>query len=85
MNLVGALPKLACGHEYILVIIDYATCFPEAIPLLKVTSKNIAKELVPLFSQIRIPKDLLTDKGTLFISKLMADLCWLLQVNYLKT
>ncbi|KAL0186489.1 hypothetical protein M9458_018159, partial [Cirrhinus mrigala] len=45
MDLVGPLPKSARGHEHILVIVDYATRFPEAIPLRKATAKNIAKEL----------------------------------------
>lgn len=31
--LVGLLPKSAQGHEYILVILDYAIQYPEAVPL----------------------------------------------------
>lgn len=38
-----------------------------------------------LFKCIGLPKDLLMDQGTPFISKLMADLGWLLQVKHLKT
>ncbi|KAF4075159.1 hypothetical protein AMELA_G00231410 [Ameiurus melas] len=49
MDLVGPLPKLARGHEYILVLIDYATRYPEAVLLRKATSPNIARELVLLF------------------------------------
>lgn len=37
------------------------------------------------FSLVGIPKDLLTNQRTPFISKLMLDLCQLLQVNHLKT
>lgn len=32
-----------------------------------------------------IPKDLLTNQGMHFISKLMGDLCWLLQIKHLQT
>ncbi|XP_053473735.1 uncharacterized protein LOC128603132 [Ictalurus furcatus] len=85
MDLVGPLPKSARGHEYILVIVDYATRYPEAVPLRKATSQNIARELVLLFSRVGITKDVLTDQGTPFVSKLMADLCRLLQVKHLKT
>lgn len=46
MDLVGPLPKSARGHKYILVVVDYATRYPEAIPLQNMASKNIAKELV---------------------------------------
>lgn len=85
MVLVGPLLKSVCHHEYILVIVDYTTRYPEAITLWKATSKNIAHELMALFSQVSIPKDLLTNQGTLFMSKLMLDLCQLLQVKHLKT
>lgn len=73
MDLVWPLPKSAHGHEYILVIIDYTTHYPQAIPLRKATSRN--RELMLLFSWVGIPKDLLTEQGTPFISKLMVDVC----------
>lgn len=38
-----------------------------------------------LFSWVEITKDLLTNQGTPFISRLMVDLCLLLQVKCLKT
>lgn len=43
------------------------------------------KELMLLFSWVGIPKYLIFEQGTPFISKLMADLCWLLQVKHHKT
>ncbi len=85
MDLVGPLPKLAQGHEHILVVVDYATRYPEAIPLRKATAKNIAHELFLLFSRVGIPTEILTDQGTPFMSRLMADLCQLLQVKQLRT
>ncbi len=33
MDLVGPLPKSARGHKHILVIVDYSTRYPEAVPL----------------------------------------------------
>ncbi len=74
------MPKSARGHEHILVIVDYATRYPEAIPLRKATAKTIAQELF-LLSAIptRIPAEILTDQGTPFMSRLMADLCRLLK------
>ncbi|KAK3523233.1 hypothetical protein QTP86_024513, partial [Hemibagrus guttatus] len=62
MDLVGPLLKSVRGHEYILVMMDYATRYPEAVPLRKATSRNIARELVTLFSRVRVPKDILTDQ-----------------------
>ncbi len=85
MDLVGPLTKYARDNEHILVILDYATRYPEAIPLRKATSKAIAQELFLLCSRVGIPSEILTDKGTPFISRLMADLCRLLQVRQIKT
>ncbi len=85
MDLVGPLPKSARRHEHILVIIDYATRYPEAIPLRKATAKAIAQELFLLSSRVGIPAEILTDQGTPFMSRLMADLCRLLKVKQLRT
>ncbi|KAI2658233.1 Transposon Ty3-G Gag-Pol polyprotein [Labeo rohita] len=85
MDLVGPLPKSARGHEHILVIVDYATRFPEAMPLRKATAKNIAKELFLLCTRVGIPAEILTDQGTPFMSRLMADLCRLLRVKQIRT
>ncbi len=85
MDLVGPLPKSARGHEHILVIVDYATRYPEAVPLRKATAKAIAQELFLLSSRVGIPVEILTDQGTPFMSRLMADLCRLLRVKQLRT
>lgn len=42
MDLEGPFPKSVWGHECIMVIVDYATCNPETVPLQKDISKNIA-------------------------------------------
>ncbi|KAK3570816.1 hypothetical protein QTP86_027624 [Hemibagrus guttatus] len=62
MDLLGLLPKSAQGHEYILVMMDYATRYPEVVPLRKATSRNIARKLRALFSRVEIPKNILTDQ-----------------------
>uniref|UniRef100_A0A8C1V487 Gypsy retrotransposon integrase-like protein 1 n=1 Tax=Cyprinus carpio TaxID=7962 RepID=A0A8C1V487_CYPCA len=83
MDLVGPLPKSAWGHEHILVILDYATRYPEAIPLSKATAKAITQELFLLSSRVGIPSQILTDQGTPFMSRVMADICKLLQIKQL--
>ncbi|KAL0170491.1 hypothetical protein M9458_035087 [Cirrhinus mrigala] len=45
VNWNGPGGAVARGHKHILVIVDYATRYPEAISLRKATAKNIAKEL----------------------------------------
>lgn len=85
LDIVGPLPKSARGHQYILVILDYATRYPEAIPLRKATSRQIAKELFLLFTSMGIPKEILTDQGSPFMSRVMKELCALLKIKQLRT
>ena len=33
LDIVGPLPKTSQGHRYILVLVDYATQYPEALSL----------------------------------------------------
>ena len=49
MDVVGPLPRSSSGHKYILVC-DYATRYPEAIPTKAVDAEHVAEELVTIFS-----------------------------------
>ena len=57
LDIVGPLPKTSRGHRYILVLVDYATRYPEALPLRAATAKAVAKELMLLFSRVGIARD----------------------------
>uniref|UniRef100_A0A8C5QSI0 Gypsy retrotransposon integrase-like protein 1 n=3 Tax=Leptobrachium leishanense TaxID=445787 RepID=A0A8C5QSI0_9ANUR len=85
MDLVGPLVKSARGHQYILVVLDYATRYPEAMPLRNSSAKSIAKELVLMFSRVGIPKEILTDQGTPFMSRVMRELCKVMGIKQLRT
>ena len=80
-DIVGPLEKSRKGHEYILVVIDVHSHFPEAFPLKVIDSKNIANELVKLFSRVGIPSVLQHDQASNFISKLMLQLYSLLGIK----
>uniref|UniRef100_A0A8C5PVW7 Gypsy retrotransposon integrase-like protein 1 n=1 Tax=Leptobrachium leishanense TaxID=445787 RepID=A0A8C5PVW7_9ANUR len=85
MDLVGPVVKTARGHQCILVILDYATRYPEAIPLRNTSAKTIAKELVQVFSRVGIAKEILTDQGTPFMSRVTRELCRLFKISHLRT
>lgn len=85
MDIVGPLPKSSRGHRYILVILDYATRYPEALPLRTATGKTVAKELFMLCSRVGIPEEILTDQGSCFMLNVMKLLCQLLKVKQLRT
>ncbi|KAI5609477.1 hypothetical protein C0J50_9479 [Silurus asotus] len=66
MDIVGPLEKSSTGYQYILVISDYATRYPEAFPLRSITTPKIINALIQLFSCVGIPEEILTDQGTNF-------------------
>ena len=51
------------------VVDDYATRYPEAVPLR--AAKAVAKELMILFSRLGIVREILTDQGTCFMSRVI--------------
>lgn len=46
----GAIAQSKGGYQHILVIIDYATRYPEAIPLRSTKATTLEAELVKVFS-----------------------------------
>ena len=48
MDTIGPLPKSRSGKQYILVVCDYGTRYPEAIPLRSTDAEHMAEELVKL-------------------------------------
>lgn len=71
MDIVGLLVKSSGGHQYILVVCDYATRFPEAFPLRTITAPAVLRALVQLFSRVGILDEILTVQGTNFTARLM--------------
>lgn len=61
------------GYQYILVILDYATSYPEATPLQSAIATHIAPELLKVFAKVGVPKENLTDQGTNMTFKLMQE------------
>jgi len=53
MDLVGPIePPSEAGHRYILTLVDYATRYPEAVPLKKIDTETVAEALVDIYSRI---------------------------------
>ena len=85
MDIVGPLPRSRKGNRYILVICDYATRFPEAIPLRSIDAEKVAEELVAFFSKFGIPREILSDQGANFMSQLLKEVYRLLHVHPIRT
>lgn len=80
MDIVGPLPRSRAGHKYILVVCDFATRYLEEVPVKLIDAKQVADELVKIFSQMGIPCEILTDQGSNFTSQLLTEVYRLLHV-----
>ena len=86
IDLIGPInPKSSSGFRYILTLVDYATRYPEAVPLKNCTAKDVANALVSIFSRLGVPEEILTDQGRQFTSQYMKEVMNLLEINHLMT
>jgi len=83
VDIVGPIfPATEKGNRYILTMVDYATRYPEAQPLNDIHAETVAEALVNMFAWvgIGIPKEILSDQGSRFLSADMKEVCRLLSV-----
>ena len=72
----GPLPRTQRGNMYILVGIDHFSRWPEAVPTRVATSRVVQDFLHGrVIAQHGTPRELLTDHGTHFASRVIAGLC----------
>lgn len=82
VDLIGPLiPPSDRGHRYILTLVDCATRYPEAVPLKKIETEDVAEALVEIFTRVGIPKEMLSDRGAQFTSGLMEEIGRLLSMR----
>ena len=79
-------PKSVAGNKYAVVFVDYLTKWPEVFAVKDQTALTIAKllmtEIVPRHG---VPSELLSDRGTSFLSSLMYELYRLLGIKKINT
>ncbi len=85
MDLIGPLERSARGHRFALVLVDYATRYPEAVALRNISAKSVAEALFSMISRVGIPKEILTDQGTAFMSRTISELYELLGIKSIRT
>ena len=85
MDVVGQLSRSRTGNRFVLVVVDYATRYPEAIPLRTVDAEQVAEALMGFFSSVGIPVEILTDQGSNLMSKLLKEVYHLMGVKPIRT
>lgn len=63
VDIVGPLTQSSSHRKFLLVVVDYATRYPKAIPLRNMRTEMIVRELAQLFTQLGIPKQVITIRG----------------------
>ncbi|XP_076451106.1 uncharacterized protein LOC143286993 [Babylonia areolata] len=82
VDIVGPItPASARGNRYILVVVDYATRYPEAVALKGIDSVTVADALWQMWTRVGVPSEVLTDRGTQFTSDVMAQVNRLLGIH----
>ena len=86
IDLVGPItPASDKGHRYILTLVDYATRYPEAVPLKNIDTESVAEALLDVYSRVGVPEEVLSDLGTQFVSECMKEVKRLLSIKRLTT
>lgn len=86
MDLVGPIsPPSDSGNRFILTVVDFATRYPEAVALKNKETVTVAEALVHIYSRVGVPKEVLTDQGSEFVSELMKEVERLLSIKHITT
>jgi len=86
MDILGPLPITPRNNRYVLVVSDYFTKWTEAYALPDQTAATVAETLVSEFvSRFGVPRQIHSDQGTNFESKLMEEVCKLLNIEKTRT
>ena len=85
MDIFGPLNRTKKGNRYILVVIDYATKWPEAYAIPNTTSETVISCLLDLTSRLGTPSEILSDNGTNFVSKTMKQYCAMTSTRQIHT
>jgi transposase InsO family protein len=86
VDITGPHPVSATGYKYILTVVDHFTKWAEAYPIRNQEASTVARVLTKeFFSRFGCPRQILTDQGPNFESKLFQDLCRRLDIDKVRT
>ena len=67
IDVVGSIASASDkGHRYILTLVDYATRYPEAVPLKNIDTEKVAEALLDIYSRVGVTEEVLSDFGSQF-------------------
>lgn len=73
VDCVGPLTPSKSGSVYLLTVMCQCTLYPAAYPLRSITTKSVVKALSQFISIFGIPKNIQTDRGSNFTSRMFKE------------
>ena len=65
------------------MLVDYTTRYPKAVALSGISTEEVAEALCSIYSRVGVPKQVVHDQGSQFMSEVMAEVSRLLSVQNL--
>ena len=86
IDCLGPFPVTYSNNKYIVVLTDYLTKWPEAFAVSNIEAATIAEILVDqILCRHGAPRTLLSDRGSNFLSKLIVEVCKLINTKKVNT
>ena len=83
VDIIGPITPMAESKcQYILTMIDYATRYPEAVPLKNIRAETVADALWNFWTRLGVPESILSDNGSQFTCELMKEVERLLRIKH---
>lgn len=82
IDIVGPIsPVSGKGNRYVLMLVDVATRYPDAVALRTVDTIQVAEALLEMFARYGVPSEVLSDRGSNFTSNVMKEVNRLLSID----
>lgn len=86
VDAVGPLPETHAGNRYLIVFTDYLTRWPEAFPVKTIDAPVVARLIMDeIVARHGAPRTLLSDRGKNFLSKLVKEVCHMINTRKVNT
>ncbi|KAJ8928856.1 hypothetical protein NQ314_018522 [Rhamnusium bicolor] len=86
IDLFGPLPESPSGEKWILIVEDISTKWVELFGLVRATAEDCARVLIDeIFLRFGLPRRIISDNGTQFVSSIMQQTCYCLDIKQTST
>ena len=86
VDIIGPISPISeSKKQYILVMMDYNTRYPEAVALKDIKAETVLDALWEIWTRLGIPDEIVTDQGSQFSGHLMAEVKHLWRVKHSMT